>query len=638
MGEAVRSLKIRLLGDSSGLTDATESGGRGLSGLWKSFAGAAVATAAFDKIAGSIGAAFSQAKELNTAVNKAGTALGMNADQMKTMGQAAGQMYKDGFGESMAANVEAMKAVISDGLVPRDASASVQAKVAELVQGVASTIDVGAVDVADAAQKMMNTGIVHSAQEAMDAVTAGTNAGLGDLTEVFGEYSNNFAQLGLSGADAAGLMSQALKNGAKDADQAADSLREFTIRLSDGSALASGAFQTMGLDGQQMVADIAKGGPTAKAAFTKIMAGLNSIQDPLTKSTTGAALFGSMWEDSSGAMAAFDPSTAAAGLGQVAGSAQRATDAMKPDQIELFKRQMSALGVDVAQKVMPAFNALLSFLSAHSAQITTIAIPALIALGAVALVMGIQMAAAWVMALGPIELIAIAVAALAVLVIMNWDTIKNATLAAWNAVVGAVSAAVNAVVGAWNWAFSMASSIWHSVYGAVNSAIGGVVSAFDWVVRKGGELIGWFTGLPATLANALVDVGNIILAPYKWAFNAIAKAWNNSVGRLHFSIPKWVPGLGGNGFSMPTIPYLAKGGDIARAGAVVVGDAGPEVLNLPAGARVTPLSGSGAPAAGGGGDTYVFNIGGSVVSERQLIDIVRAGLNAKLRREGKDII
>ena len=37
------------------------------------------------------------------------------------------------------------------------------------------------------------------------------------------------------------------------------------------------------------------------------------------------------------------------------------------------------------------------------------------------------------------------------------------------------------------------------------------------------------------------------------------------------------------------IPLLAEGGDIQAAGKAIVGEAGPELLDLPRGARVTPL-------------------------------------------------
>ena len=48
------------------------------------------------------------------------------------------------------------------------------------------------------------------------------------------------------------------------------------------------------------------------------------------------------------------------------------------------------------------------------------------------------------------------------------------------------------------------------------------------------------------------------------------------------------------GVSIPqlgTIPLLARGGNIMSGGAAIVGENGPEMLDLPAGARVSPLEG-----------------------------------------------
>lgn len=56
--------------------------------------------------------------------------------------------------------------------------------------------------------------------------------------------------------------------------------------------------------------------------------------------------------------------------------------------------------------------------------------------------------------------------------------------------------------------------------------------------------------------------------------------------------PSWLAEKTGiQGVNFSTIPLLAEGGEIVRGGSAIVGDAGPEILNLPTGASVTPLSG-----------------------------------------------
>lgn len=67
-------------------------------------------------------------------------------------------------------------------------------------------------------------------------------------------------------------------------------------------------------------------------------------------------------------------------------------------------------------------------------------------------------------------------------------------------------------------------------------------------------VVGFFEKLPDRLKTAVKDLGTILVAPFKWAFDEIGKLWNETVGRIHFHLPGWVPVLGGKGFSMPTVP------------------------------------------------------------------------------------
>jgi hypothetical protein len=99
---------------------------------------------------------------------------------------------------------------------------------------------------------------------------------------------------------------------------------------------------------------------------------------------------------------------------------------------------------------------------------------------------------------------------------------------------------------------------------------------------------------------------------FKTLFNGIAKLWNNTVGKLAFKIPSWVPGLGGFGFEVPNIPYLAEGGIVTGPTLAMIGERGPEA--------VIPLSGRN---SGMGGIT--INITGGLSSSA---DIGKAVVNA----------
>jgi hypothetical protein len=85
---------------------------------------------------------------------------------------------------------------------------------------------------------------------------------------------------------------------------------------------------------------------------------------------------------------------------------------------------------------------------------------------------------------------------------------------------------------------------------------------------------------------------------FKTLFNGIAKLWNNTVGKLSFKVPGWVPGLGGKGFDVPNIPMLAEGGIVNSPTLAMIGEKGPEA--------VVPLD----RYRGGGGNITIHVNGG----------------------------
>ena len=56
---------------------------------------------------------------------------------------------------------------------------------------------------------------------------------------------------------------------------------------------------------------------------------------------------------------------------------------------------------------------------------------------------------------------------------------------------------------------------------------------------------------------------------------------------MSFTVPDWVPGIGGKGFNMPQIPMLASGTNNFAGGLAIVGERGPELVHLPSGSSVT---------------------------------------------------
>jgi hypothetical protein len=112
---------------------------------------------------------------------------------------------------------------------------------------------------------------------------------------------------------------------------------------------------------------------------------------------------------------------------------------------------------------------------------------------------------------------------------------------------------------------------------------------------------------------------------YKAIFNGIASAWNNTIGKLSFSIPD-IPGLPGRGtkIEVPNIPMLAQGGIVSQATLAIIGESGPEA--------VVPLDRMGEFGMGGGMNITVN--AGLVSSPDQIGQQIIEAIQKAQRRSG----
>ena len=100
------------------------------------------------------------------------------------------------------------------------------------------------------------------------------------------------------------------------------------------------------------------------------------------------------------------------------------------------------------------------------------------------------------------------------------------------------------------------------------------------------------------LTRAFEGIGDTVKKVWsgmKTTFKDGINFWINAINKLidgvnALDVPEWVTKATGiSGINLPRIPALANGGIIDSPGSVLVGEAGPEILNLPRGASVSPL-------------------------------------------------
>lgn len=228
---------------------------------------------------------------------------------------------------------------------------------------------------------------------------------------------------------------------------------------------------------------------------------------------------------------------------------------------------VTKLAVFVTTTVIPAFMALTTWISNNIGVVgPLVAIVGTVILAVKAWTMS-QAALNVVLSLNPIGLIIIAIAAFvaAIVVLYNKnETFRNLVQAVW----GAIQVAVKKV------ADFFTTYVWPVIKKAIDFIIAYYTTL--WTAFK--TLYGWIEPKAKALGDVFKAVGTTIYGAFKTAFNGIASLWNSTVGRLSFSVPDWVPGMGGKGFDVPDIPMLAKGGIVTRPTLAMIGERGPEAV------------------------------------------------------------
>lgn len=182
-----------------------------------------------------------------------------------------------------------------------------------------------------------------------------------------------------------------------------------------------------------------------------------------------------------------------------------------------------------------------------------------------------------------------------------WNGIKGIATSIWNFLKDIWNKVKDDVIGIWNSIKSFISNLWtgikdtaaniwngikSTVLNVVNGIKSGISTAFTAIKDKVTEI---FNGVKKTISN----IWNGIVSTIKGAINGIIGGINGMIrgvvnglnavirllNKLHFSIPDWVPGLGGKSFgfnigevSAPQIPLLAKGGVIKQPTLAMMGE------------------------------------------------------------------
>ena len=274
--------------------DALQDALNGIAKKGAKFAAVGVAAVGTAAVAAT-GAFLSMGDQYNQSVNQISAATGATGAELEALGDTARKVYQNNFGESLNDVADGISVVRQNtGLMNDELQ-----KATESGFALRDTFGYGMEESSRTASALMkNFGV--SAEEAYNIIAVGAQNGAdqnGDLLDTLNEYSAQYAALGLSADQFVGGLISGAEAGVFSIDKVGDAVKEFNIRAKDGSKSTVGAFQTLGLNADEMMSKFAQGGDTAQEAFFEVIKALDKMEDPVEKNAAAVALFGTQYED-----------------------------------------------------------------------------------------------------------------------------------------------------------------------------------------------------------------------------------------------------------------------------------------------------------------------------------------------------
>lgn len=596
-------------------------------------------------------AAIKFSSDSQNAFQQFAAATGTATDEMGKYKDMINNVYKDNFGESINDVAEAM-ATVNQNMSYLDDSAL--QRCTEYAYTLSDTFGYDVAESTRAADTLIkNYGV--SAREAFNLITQGAQSGMdysGEMIDSINEYSVQFKKLGLDAEDMFSIFANGAQNGAFNLDKVGDAVKEFSIRAIDGSDTTKQGFEALGMDAAKMAEKFGAGGDTAKEAFNEVIKGLASMDDPVAQSTAGVNLFGTMWEDL-GPQVITSMSTASDAIDKSRESVEELANVKYDTLSGALGGLWRTIQVDVLQPignqlipyVTKGINAIQKFTDKWNklgpatqktivkfAAVAAAAGPVLLGFGKVSTGIGTLVSdtgkigsvlkkltgasgfsgLAKVMT-GPFGIAAAAVAATALLIYKNWDRIApilqkigDRFVEFWQTVKPQLEPFIEFVEKIASYLketfgpvveeiFNFAGEFIVGTFDTIGVAIDALLTMFEGIISFLSDVFktDWesvWNGCKEFVGTAFSGLADMVKVP----INAVISIVNGAISKInsiHFTVPEWVPGIGGKGWeglNIPQIPTLAKGTDNWQGGIVQISERGGEIVDLPSGSRVYP--------------------------------------------------
>lgn len=178
-----------------------------------------------------------------------------------------------------------------------------------------------------------------------------------------------------------------------------------------------------------------------------------------------------------------------------------------------------------------------------------------------------------------------------------WDSVKTLFINLFDNILYLFESYFDSIKAIFELFKNVITSIWGSVWDGIKTT---TINVFDSISETVSSWVGSVKSVISAFGNAL---GNMWEKIWDGVRNTTKNAVNNIIGSINNMIQRAtnainsmssalskIPGVNIPKVSAPKIPGLYKGGILEKSGSVLVGERGPEFLDLPRGAKVTPLN------------------------------------------------
>ncbi|MER2039719.1 MAG: phage tail tape measure protein [Solibacillus sp.] len=234
--------------------------------------------------------------EMDESFNLLQAQTGASAETMKEFESTAKNVFSKGYGEGLNEVTSAI-ATIKQNM--HSLNSGDFEEMTKDAMAFSKIFDEDINDVTRASNNMMSAFGV-TAKQSMDMFTTGAQRGLNFSKEMLdntAEYAPLFGEMGYSAEQYFGILERGSKAGVYNLDYVNDVMKEFQIRIKDGSKSTDEAMSVMSKSTFDLWEEMNRGEATISEVAGAVVSELKGMEDQVTAGQLAVSLFGTKWED-----------------------------------------------------------------------------------------------------------------------------------------------------------------------------------------------------------------------------------------------------------------------------------------------------------------------------------------------------